>query len=367
MSKKIVSTGNNSNLKSLILCFFVSLSIFSCQTKNEKFDYDILAGHNQSEKQRGAHIFDHLDSTNMKSYVENNYEWITMVPWAGQLDYNDSSVGHSNGDTVEVRKTNEYYVSEITKAKENGFKIFIKPHVWIRRPTNGTWRSDVYPDNEEDWETWKNSYTGFILRYAAVAEEANADMFCVGTEFTRLTLEKPEYWIELIDEVRKVFSGKVTYAANWYEEFEKIEFWDKLDYVGIQAYFPLTKVKNPSVKLLEQGWEKHYPAMKEVSKKSKRKIIFTEVGYKSTSDAAITPWEWVDGLEEGVKVPSNETQANCYQAFFNTVWQEDWFAGAHIWQITRLEKLVRRNYYIDFTPQGKPAEKVIAKAFGGTP
>ena len=129
----------------------------------------------------------------------------------------------------------------------------IKPHIWILQPSEGMWRADIYPNNEADWETWQASYRDFILRYARVAERAQAEMFCIGTEFSRLTTEKPEFWNDLIQSVREVYAGEITYAANWYEEFEKIPFWDDLDYIGIQAYFPLTKKQNREKSLVFRG------------------------------------------------------------------------------------------------------------------
>lgn len=210
----------------------------------------------------------------------------------------------------------------------------------------------------------EKSYRDFILRYADLAEQAQAEMFCIGTEFSRLSVEKPLFWKSLIRDVRLIYSGKLTYAANWYNEFEKITFWEDLDYIGIQAYFPLAKNKYPTVKQISKGWKKHLPTIKSVYKKYQRKILFTELGYKSTADSAISPWEWMDNPYSDHKTFSAETQANCYEAFFNTVWGKEWFAGVHIWSVRSndAESAKGRNN-LDFTPLGKPAESVIAKGF----
>ena len=87
------------------------------------------------------------------------------------------------------------------------------------------------------------------------------------------------------------------------------------------------------------------------------------MGYKSTADSAIDPWEWIDYPSNLDKSYSTKTQANCYEAFFNTVWKKEWFAGVHIWQLRsdNVEDSGKNN--LDFTPQGKPAENIIAKGF----
>lgn len=188
-------------------------------------------------------------------------------------------------------------------------------------------------------------------------------MYCIGVEFSRLSTEKPEFWKELIRDVRSVYSGKITYSANWYDEFEKVEFWQELDYIGIQAYFPLASTNYPSVEELQNGWEQYLPEIESTHKKYNRKILFTEMGYRSTADGAIKPWEWMEYPANSDKIFSGETQANCYEAFFNTVWHKEWFAGVHIWQMRSDYVIKDLHDNIDFTPQGKPAELIIAHGF----
>ncbi|MFT7451227.1 MAG: exo-beta-1,3-glucanase (GH17 family) [Patescibacteria group bacterium] len=196
-----------------------------------------------------------------------------------------------------------------------------------------------------------------------MAEKNKVELFCIGTELTRLSTEKSDYWKNLIQEVRSIYSGKITYAANWYNEFEKITFWEDLDFIGIQAYFPLVKNENPTVQQISKGWKKHLSDITSVHQKYNRKILFTEMGYKSTPDSAIEPRQWIDYSEVQDKTISTETQANCYEAFFNTFWKKDWFAGVHIWQMRSDFVKGRGKSDLDFTPQGKPAESIIAKEF----
>ena len=294
-----------------------------------------------------------------------NLEWITLVSWGFQKDIDSPDVGHHNKNSEHIKKHNEYWVRRIKQVRSNGFKVFFKPHLWVTDPSDGKWRSDIFPSNDENWETWKSSYSDFILRYAKVAEEAGAEMYCIGIEFSRLTLEKPEFWKTLIQEVRKVYSGKITYAANWYKEYEKVSFWSDLDYIGVQADFPLTKQENPSIEQIEKGWKKHYKPLQKLAKKHDRKVLFTEIGYRSIANSAEKPWEWVEYDEDAQKKLSYETQSNCYQAFFNTVWKQDWLAGVHFWQMRGdyLDRKMKVDLELDFTPQGKPAAEVLSKGF----
>lgn len=352
-----------------------SLFLFSqWHTSNENFDdqrNSAIENHNTpiqdlnavEGKQRGAHVFGIVDTTNFQPLIQNNLEWVTMVSWGFQDDYDSPEMTHHNGDSLYMKQHDLHWIKRIELVHAAGFKVFFKPHLWVNAPSPGKWRSDIFPTNEENWELWKKSYRNFILRYAKVAKQANAEMFCIGAEFSRLSVEKPLFWKNLIQEIRGIYSGKITYAANWYDEYEKITFWDQLDYIGIQAYFPLVKNEYPSVQQISKGWDKYLPALKSIHKKYNRKVLFTEMGYKSTANSAIKPWEWIENPSEEEKSISLETQANCYEAFFNIVWKNDWFAGVHIWQL-RSDFLDNDGYgNMDFTPQGKPAEDIIAKGF----
>ncbi len=343
----------------------VMLSAGFLNVQNSTFgSTDAVGGSNRSEqKQKGAHVFGRTEIADFDQLHNSNIEWITLVAWGYQDNCSDPIIRHHNGDSTMIRDMNSNWLNRIQLIRKEGFKVFVKPHVWISQPKEGKWRSDIFPTSDENWKLWKDSYQNYILRYAKIAEEAGAEMFSIGAEFTRLTAAKPDYWQELIQEVRSVYSGKITYAANWYKEYEKVNFWGDLDYIGIQAYFPLTKKKYPSVSQLSKGWNKYVPTMKKLHKKYKRQILFTEMGYKSIAESAIKPWEWVEKTDKKYMSYSPETQANCYKAFFNSIWNEDWFAGVHIWQMRSDYVKREERKDLDFTPQGKPAEGILKKGF----
>lgn len=341
----------------LVLLTIVSFQLVSIQQSSD----DTLSetSGNDSLKQKGAHYFGSYDSSGFQVLARTNAEWATLVAWSGQDDYDSPEIRHHNGDSAMMQKMDSNRIKHIQQTRAAGFKVFVKPHVWIDYPTAGKWRSDIFPTNDTNWIAWQKDYRDFILRYAHISEQGKAEMFCIGTEFTRLSTEKPDFWKKLIKEVRSIYSGKITYAANWYYEYENISFWEDLDYIGIQAYFPLAKNENPSIQQISKGWKKYFPTLEAISKQYNRKIIFTELGYKSTTDSAINPWEWVDDDAASNKTYSGETQANCYQAFFDMFWDKKWFAGVHIWRF----RSDNEKKQLGFTPLYKPAEAVITKGF----
>jgi hypothetical protein len=87
-------------------------------------------------------------------------------------------------------------------------------------------------------------------------------------------------------------------------------------------------------------------------------VVFTEVGYRSAADAAAEPWKWESSAEADF-----EAQANSYEALFRTFSGKRWLEGIYIWKWYPAPERSRRPLDRDFTPQGKPAEKVLAKWF----
>ncbi len=254
---------------------------------------------------------------------------------------------------------------EIQNLNEKGLKVVLKPHIWIGglnfNPEN--WRNKIDFDKEKDLQKWFENYTKFIIDQAKIAEEENVNLFVVGTELVELTKYK-ENWESLISDVRKVYSGKLTYAAEG-RKANNVTFWSSLDYIGIDAYFPISDKKDPSLSELVKGWENYDKELKKLSDDFNKKIIFTEIGYKSVEGTSIKPWQWMDEAT----VASEKEQANCYKATFEFIKDKPYMSGIFIWKyFTDMEsKEEKGNVEKGFTPYKKEAEKVISEYFLKTP
>ncbi|MBX2815044.1 MAG: hypothetical protein KTR24_03570 [Saprospiraceae bacterium] len=319
----------------------------------------------EADKLAGTHYFGRTRDSAVLIFdplIETNVNHLVLVPYAYQEKHLNAELQVGRRRRHRVDSVYMQIGEEIAKA---GLQVSIKPHIWMRTGL-GKWRSDITFTSDSLATNWGEEYRSFILDYARISEELKAPMFCIGTELTTLTVGYPMYWKELIADIRKVYSGKLYYAANWYEELESITFWDDLDMIGVQAYFPLTKLHHPSVEELKKGWKPIKAKLRKLSKKYGKPILFSELGYRSTSCAAIEPWEWVPHDEDGrnkFKL-SLDTQANCYEAAFSSFWKESWFAGILIWQWRGNHKNTGGATNLDFTPQNKPAQKTIQTWFG---
>ncbi len=317
-----------------------------------------------NERIRAVHYFgrsmEHQED--FEIIASNNVEYLVLVPYGYQSTYDNPDLSYNRSRRRTRMSRDSMYMEIADQAREQGLGLIIKPHIWMRTNSD-KWRSDIDFKSRSEWDTWKSNYMDFIIHYAKLSERLGATHFCIGTELASVTKSHPDFWIELIQEVKLVYSGKLFYAANWYREFEQITFWDHLDYIGIQAYFPLCRKENPSLEDIMKGWKPHVASIRKQSKKYDRPVLFTEVGYKSTEDAAVDPWEWIDHGDTDKWKPSHDTQALCYQAMFQSFWHQSWFAGALIWQWRGNHREVGGLSDLDFTPQNKPAQQIISEWF----
>lgn len=235
--------------------------------------------------------------------------------------------------------------------QKHEIKIMIKPQIWVRR---GAFTGGVKMTSEADWKVLENSYSKFILEYAEVAEEVNAEVFCIGTELETFIDNRPNYWKELIVEIRKVYKGKLTYAANW-NEYERTPFWNQLDFIGIDAYFPVSDEQMPTVEACRLGWLKHKPTIKSFSERHNKPILFTEFGYRSVDFAGKEPWK----SDRDLNAVNLEAQTNTMQVLLDEFWHEPWFAGGFVWKWFHNHKKSGGIHDDRFTPQNKPVEALI--------
>ena len=235
----------------------------------------------------------------------------------------------------------------LNMAHSLGLKVMLKPHLDLE---DGTYRGDLFPK-----KGWFPSYAKFIKYYARMAKDFNVEMFSVGVELKGATTwEQEKNWRELIHDVRKIYPGPLTYAANW-DEYYNVAWWDALDYIGIDAYFPLTDNYDAPLPALESGWNVRADEIETWLEKKglKSPVIFTEVGYPSVKGANVQPWVEISD------VPDRREQADCFTAAFEVLTKRPWFHGFYWWHYFPRDRPVVE----DLTIRGKLAEEVMTNWF----
>lgn len=333
-----------------------------------KRDFQVYDHFLKDKKLRGVHFSPARtpETAHFLPLVKNNVEWLALTTFAWQES--------PNTDTIRMPPLNEFGWSKKDSsvfktanfAKKNGIRTFLQPKILIENVKKDT-LIPIQFDNDTLWENWSENYQKFILQQANLAQQAGVEVFCIGTDLVKLTAAHPDFFNHLIDTVRTIYKGQLTYAADWREEFLTIPFWEKLDYIGIQAGFSLTDVEKPSVAALKTSWQPHFKKIEALQKQMNRSVLFTEIGYNSTAKAAFEPRQKAGGFAGMFQEVSIETQRDCYIAFFETFWQKDWFGGAFFYDWRANYELAGGADSPGFSPQNKEAEVVLGEWYSTYP
>ena len=196
-----------------------------------------------------------------------------------------------NGEVSALQRTPlEDIRKGIRKIKAKGLRVFLKPHLayW----GSFSWVGAIEFAEEKQWDIFFKSFERFIMDMAELAEEEGVQLFSVGTEL-KGTAARSSNWLHLIEEVRKRYRGQLTYAANW-DEIEKVTFWPKVDLIGVQFYFPLTKTPMNSEAPLpnfEPALVTTLQYLQKLSEHHKKQVLLAEIGYARNQNILMQPWE----------------------------------------------------------------------------
>jgi hypothetical protein len=283
----------------------------------------------------------------------------------------------------------------ISEARSLGLSVMVKPLIDFLDPSKigpnavGDWRAYFNPANPAAFFA---SYKSMMVAEAQVAQAHGATVLSIGTELDQLTGPQYwSYWTDIISSVRAVFSGKLTYSADWNDNTSpwqghngltagtgnlatQVSFWSQLDYVGLDVYAPLSDAANPTLANLIAGWNQMptdtetkavtgnqslISYFESVAAQTGKPLLFTEIGYESATDAASQP----AGSSTNVYDPTLQT--NLYAAFFDA-WKasgDSSLKGVYFWNWDPNAAEVGPGNGANFSPQGLPAEDVVKANF----
>jgi hypothetical protein len=275
--------------------------------------------------------------------------WISITPFGFQRTSDATEIRWGG---QRVAESDERVRAAAAQARALGMKVMLKPHIWLRPPA---WPGSIDHPSDAAWAAWFASYRPFILHYAALAQREGMEALCIGNELQHASLRERE-WREMIAAVRAVYAGPITYGATA-EEVTGVPFWDAVDFIGVSAYFVLTPEQTPTPAALAAAWRPVADRMRGLSARHGKRVVFTEIGYRSADFAAWRHWEITDAAPVNLRA-----QANAYAAFFDTVWGEDWMGGAYFWKWFSHPGHSGPDSN-DFEFEGKPAAEIVAAAY----
>ena len=245
------------------------------------------------------------------------------------------------------------FLAAAAAAKTRGLSVALKLHVDV---DDGSWRGFIRP---ADAAAWFADYEVFAAECADAAEAAGATTLVVGTELGN-TVGHEERWRRIVAAVRVRFPGRILYAASW-DEAERVPFWDALDAVGVDAYYPLADRSDPGRLELLANWQPWLVRLERLSRRTGRRIVFTEIGYCSRDGAAKAPMEY-----GGSAVIDEGEQADLYWAALAAVSGADFVRGIWWWNypLPGGNPGADEDEATGYSPRGKRAMEVLRESWG---
>jgi len=275
--------------------------------------------------------------------------------------------------------TREQLESDIRLAHELGMEVGLKLHI---DPEDETPRGDIELKDGKDYQKWLASYRRVLLEMVDLAKANDVEHFYVGCELSGVVnYPHTGEWRTLISAVRERFlpkKPKLTFASQHTNTYN-IQFWDELDYIGINAWPYFKPSSELSIPALKKQWQSVIFMVRDkqvgffdyvhfIARTFGRPVVLTEFGCQSKSGAATQPVIWND---RGKAEPL--VQAYFYEAFFELL-REDMvtFARTHPDEPYPIVGVDSWNCVIDrsgpkdtdYTIVGKPAEMLYRKVFG---
>jgi len=282
--------------------------------------------------------------------------WTSVTPYATMISRDD----------VEVIPYFEYPPEEleqrirttVRQAHELGLKVLLIPHIY---PWDWSWRGELNPGGGalgtgEGWDSWFASYRQYLLYWADVAREEGVEMISLGVEFKTASWRFRDRFALLAEDVRERYAGLIVYSANW-DEVDEVGFWDRVDVIGLNAFYPLSHLEEPDPGDMARNAEAFADRLELLARVHGKPVMFTEVGFKALTDSYREPWVWPEDL--GDVVADDAMQALLFDVTFAAYWPRDWFAGLLVWKFLADPADDTQEPPFGFSPRLKPAQDVI--------
>jgi hypothetical protein len=302
----------------------------------------VIYGNDPYFQAKSASILDHLATVGVNSVA-------VMIPifqnsWRASTVYADS----------QLTPTPQNLAIFFQEANLRGFSVLVRPildesKLGFVSPGIPHWRGDIVPVN---LNAWFSSYDNLLVQYAQAAQTGGADIFDVGTEMNSLQEDRTA-WLQTIGLVRQVFSGEITYSANY--NYLIVPFAQALDFVSVDAFYPLAVPAGASTQTLINAWRSWVPDLTEFRRSTGKPVVITEAGVTSEIGSYQSPavWHHYVGL-------SLQDQAAYYDATCAAV--KPVVQGIYWWEYD-FTPPTSPHTNTGFDPQGKPAEAALTRCF----
>jgi hypothetical protein len=267
---------------------------------------DSKADDNEVTRRKAERMLNYLVSLNVNS-VALNFPFIMDSLTASTVKA-DSALTPSP-DRVKI------FLEEAAARK---MRVVLRPLLDERRLLP-SWRGQIEPANRAKWFA---SYEAFLRPYLQVAQETSVAELVLAVELN--SMQSDQRWPSLIASVRKMFSGQITYSAN-FDAYQRKMTTPPVDNVGVDAYFSVAAPDNASVNQLTTAWEQWIGRYAGAQASS---LVLHEVGIAAQNGAYHKPAQWGN-----TNVPTNLTVQNNWYAAVCRAAEQTKLAGLYFWNV----------------------------------
>jgi hypothetical protein len=318
----------------------------------------VTIGPIESSQQRGRGYGTAYSEALLDHLATMGVTWVSITPFGRIWDLRSTEILYDFEAPYDENR--DAVARMIAQAHARGIRVLVIPHLWVE---TGGWRGEIDPGSPEGWAEYQRNYRAFVLAWARDAAAAGADAFSIGVECKSWSGRFGEFWWRFIDEVREVFPGLLTYSANW-DEAEDVLFWDRLDLIGINAFYPLADHPGATFEEYRAGASRAAASVGRLAEVFQMPVLFVEIGYTTRVDAAVEPWLWPDDMHD--VVISEQEQARALEASLGAFATHEWFAGFFLWRYYANLDDVSQEAIWGFSPHGKRAERVLRAVFAAS-
>lgn len=323
------------------LAFFLALLLAACQST------DLT-----KQKMRGTTMLQTKETgldeaaadKSFKALARTGANAVVLIPFMRQANT------HSTTVNIAESVRDDQLIAGIRRARAARLRVIVKPQMLVE----GSWAGEINPGSDTAWRSWFESYTVHVLHYAQIAQNEGAEVFVVGTELRNS--DRQPYWRDLIAEVRKVFKGRVTYAAHNQDGVSAYAHWDVLDTMGVTLYPSLGK--SATREEMRKSIQSAVTDLELLAAAHGKSLLILEIGLPSANGAQDRPWE----------IPKNPVPNMRVQAMALDLWlgelNKPWVNGVFVWD-WHSNPAAGGKHDTDFTVQNKPAQSVLSCHWGG--
>lgn len=258
--------------------------------------------------------------------------------------------------------SDELLVEMIRKAHNAGLLVMVKPHLKVAGLEYPEWPGSITPN---DWSEWFINYESMVVHYANISEAEGVEHFSIGNELSN-SLTYTAEWKHLISEVRKFYFGLVSYHGflqdgelPWCYPSLEAEFWDDLDYIGVNYYAPgsgeygFSRTDTPNVDdMFSLMNEKMKDTVDVLVNRTGLPVIITEFGAGSYDGTNFDQFVYVD-------ITDNKEQAEYIEASLRTFNSRNYIDGVIYWALSWEPYVYDNPTYRTMNIASRPAADMI--------